>query len=200
MSSVQVFRDEELVTLDLCLPYRKNRNYIHSADIFQSLTNLAQDRFASGAYVESLVLRRQATRQIRISFQAEPNMVGTFGVRVGEEQVRGWLVETDTKVLVRVPYDESWAAAAVVGGPGFARFTEPVAGYTAFEQLLVLLKAAGGQGGRDAWLCKINMHGPLLNMKPLAVGLRLRAMQRFFAFEIFQEEKLIGEACASLRS
>lgn len=186
--------------VDLCLPYRKDRNYIHSADIFQALTNLAEDRFASDAYVQSLVLRRQASRQIKVSFQAEPQMIGTFTIRVGAEQVHGWLVETGTEVLLRVPYDESWATAAVVGGTGFARFTEPVPGYTAFEQLLVLMKAASGQGGRDAWLCKINMRGPLFNTKPLAVGLRLRAMQRFFGFEIFQEEKLIGEASAALRS
>ena len=127
-------------------------------------------------------------------------MIGTFGVRVGAEQIRGWRVEADTEVLLRVPYDESWATAAVAGGAGFARFTEPVAGYTAFEQLLVLMKAAGGQEGRDAWLCKINMRGPLLNSRPLAVGLRLRAMQKFFNFEIFQDEKLIGEASAALRS
>jgi hypothetical protein len=146
------------------------------------------------------VLRRQASRQIKVSFQAEPQMIGTFGIRAGAEQVHGWLVETDAEVLLRVPYDESWAAAAVVGGAGFARFTEPVPGYTAFEQLLVLMKAASGQGGSDAWLCRINMRRPLLNTRPLGVGLRLRAMQKFFSFEIFQEEKLIGEASAALRS
>lgn len=200
MSSIQVFRHEEFVTADLCLPYRKDRNYIHSADIFQALTNLAEDRFASDAYVQSLVLRRQASRQIKVCFQAEPQMIGTFAIRVGAEQIHGWLVETDAEVLLRVPYDESWATAAVVGGAGFASFAEPVAGYTAFEQLLVLMKAASGHGERDAWLCRINMRRPLLNTKPLAVGLRLRAMQKFFSFEIFQEEKLVGEASAALRS
>lgn len=200
MPSVEVFRDEELVPLELRLPYRRDRNYLHSADIFQALTNVAQDHFAPDAYIESLVLRRQAVRQIRISFQAEAQMIGTFGIRVGREQVRGWLVETDAEVLTRVPYDECWAVAAVVGGPGFAQFMEPVAGYTAFEQLLVLMKVAGGQGQHDAWLCKITLSSPLFNTKPLAVRLRLRALQRFFSFEILQDECLLGEASASLRS
>lgn len=200
MTSIQGSLDEELVTVELCLPYRKNRNYIHSADIYQALTNVAHERFAADAYIESLILRRQAARQIRVSFQAGPQMIGTFGIRTGGGQSRGWLMETEAEVLTRVPYDECWAAAAVDGGPGFARFTEPVAGYTAFEQLLVLMKVAGGQGGRDAWLGKIRLHAPLLDTKPLAVRLRMRALQRFFNFEILQEEHLIGEASASLRS
>lgn len=200
MAPAQVFRDKKFVAVELCLPYRKDRDYIHSADIYQALTNVALERFAADAYIESLILRRQAERQIRVSFQAEPHMIGTFGIRVGGEQVRGWLVETEAEVRTRVPYDESRAAAAVIGGPGFARFTEPVAGYTAFEQLLVLMKVAGGQGGRDAWLGRISLRAPLLDTKPLAVRLRLRALQRFFNFEILQEEHLIGEASASLRS
>src|SRR5215831_9666512 len=122
MSSVQVFRESELVAVDVHLSYRTDRNYIHSADIFQALTTLAQERFAPDAYIESLILRRQATHQIRISFQAEPQMIGTFGIRVGREQIRGCLVETEEEVLDRVPYDESRAAKAVLGGFRFASF------------------------------------------------------------------------------
>jgi hypothetical protein len=186
--------------MDLSLPYRSNRNYIHSADIFQSLTDVARRQFDSNTYVESLVLRRQAARQVRVAFEAMPQAIGTFSFRVGNERVRGWLAEADADIRVRVPYDESRATAAVVGGPGFARFVEPVTGYTAFEQLVVLLKVAGGQGRRDAWLCQANLQGPLLDTKPLAVRLRLRAMVRFFAFEVLQDEQLIGAAYAALRS
>jgi hypothetical protein len=200
MSSVQVFCDEKLMTVDVWLAYRRERNYIHSADIFQALTKLAQERFAPGAYIESLVLRRQAAHQIRISFQAAPQAIGTFGIRVGREQVRGCLLETQAEVLDRAPYDESRAADAVAGGFQFAFFTGPVAGYTAFEQLLVLLKAAGGLGCRDAWLCKITLRCPLVETEPLAVKLRLIAMQRFYTFDILQNEERIGEASAYLRT
>lgn len=186
--------------MDLCLPYRSHRNYIHSADIFQGLTDLAQARFESDTYVESLVLRRQAARQVRVSFEPTPQAIGSFAFRAGARRVPGWLVETDAEIHTRVPYDESRAMAAVVGGAGLACFTAPVAGYTAFEQLLVLLKVVGGQGQRDAWLCQANLRGPLLNTKPLTVRLRLRAMVRFFAFEVMQNEAMIGVAYASLRS
>jgi hypothetical protein len=200
MSSVQVFRDEELVAVDLHLSFRKDRTYIHSADIFQALTNFAQERFASDAYINSLVLRRHATHQIRISLQPEPQMIGTFGIRVGGEQVCGCLVETAAEVLDRVTYDESRAATAVEGGFRFAFFTQPVAGYTAFEQMLVLLKVAGGLGRREAWLCKTTLHGPLPETKPLAVKLRLISLQRFYGFDIFESEQHIGEASAYLRT
>ena len=124
-------------------------------------------------------------------------MTGTFGLRVAAEKVYGWLVETDEDVRIRVPYDESLAGSAVVGGAGFARFAEPVPGYTAFEQLLVLMKVTSGHP--TAWLCQTDFHGPLLDTKPLAVRLRRRAM-RFLAFEIMQDEQMIGTASASLRS
>ena len=181
--------------MDLCLPYRSRRNYIHSADIFQSLMDVARARFSCDTYVESLVLRRQATHQIRLSFEATPNPIGAFALRAGKERVRGWIAETEADVCARVPYDESRAAAAVVGGPGFAQFVEPVAGYTAFEQLIILLKVTSGEP--DGWLGQANLRGPLLDSSPVAVRLRHRAMGRFFAFEILQHGQVIGDAYAA---
>jgi hypothetical protein len=195
--SDHAFCGKQLTAVNLHLPYRGDRNYIHSADIFPVLADLAKARFTADAYVESLVLRRQAVRQIRVAFEAEPQMIGTFSFRAAGEKVSGWLVERDETVRLRVPYDESPARAAVVGGTGFARFAEPVAGYTAFEQLLVLLKVTSGLP--SAWLCQTIFDRPLLDAYPLAVRLRHRAM-RFLAFEIIQDEQMIGTACASLRS
>jgi hypothetical protein len=56
----QLLVEERPVEVNLNLPYRKNRHYIHSADIFQALIHLARDCFSPDAYLESLVLRRQA--------------------------------------------------------------------------------------------------------------------------------------------
>ncbi len=190
------FCGKPLATMDLNLPYRGERNYIHSADIFQAVTDLARAH-NSDAYVESLVLRRQAVHQIRMAFEAAPQMIGTFSLRIAGDRLRGWLVERNEDVRIRVPYDESPATAAVVGGAGFARFAAPVAGYTAFEQLLVLLKVTSGES--TAWLCQTDFNRPLRNTEPLAVRLRRRAM-RFLGFEIMQNEQTIGTASASLRS
>jgi hypothetical protein len=190
------FRGQPLAAADLNLPYRGERDYIHSADIFQAVTDLARTHNPD-AYVESLVLRRQAVHQIRVAFEAAPQTIGTFSLRIAGDRERGWLVERNEVVRIRVPYDESPAMAAVVGGAGFARFAEPVAGYTAFEQLLVLLKVTSGE--RTAWLCQTDFNRPLRNTEPLAVRLRRRAM-RFLGFEIMQNEQTIGTASASLRS
>jgi hypothetical protein len=199
MPVAQLVRDEQLVASDLSLPFREHRNYIHSADIFQALTALGQSCLGQDAYVSSLVLRQQAVHQVRISFEPQAQSLGTFSVRGGGAELRGWLIETGTEVLVRVPYDETPAAAAVLGGRGFAWFERPTPGYTAFEQLLVLLKAAGGQGKREAWLCQINLRASMLEPMPLAVRLRQR-LRRFFSFEIVQDGHSIGSACACLRS
>lgn len=199
MASAQLVRDEQLSSVNLCLPYRKDRNYIHSADIYQALTSLARDRFDPDAFIASLILRRQAAHQIQISFHAEPSTVGTFSIRYKEEQTSGWLIETTEKVSVRVPYDESQAAAAVIERPKYAQFSAVIPGYTTFEQLIVLLKAASGQGKCDAWLCQVKLQRALRDSRPLAVNLRQR-IDRFFAFEIVQDDLLAGSACAFVRS
>jgi hypothetical protein len=192
--------NEELTAAILWAPYRENRNYIHSADLYHALTDFAQDRLTPEAYLESLVLRREAVRQVRASFQPGPQSLGTFAFRTGEAQVRGWLLETEAQVFERVRYDESRAAAAAVCGRGSARFTEPVPGYTAFEQVIVLMKAASGQVIHEARLCQINLRRPLLEKTPLTLNLRQRIMQRFLDFEILQAGQVIGSVCGSLGS
>ena len=196
MSLVQLSRSEQLSPASLNLPYRKKRNYIHSTDIFAALTSLAESRFSADSYVASLVLRRQAHRQLRACFQAIPEAVGTFSIRWSEEKILGYLVETEEDVARRISYDESAAEAAVVIRPGAAQFVEPLPGYTAFEQLIVLLRAALGEEPRHIWLCQVNLTGPLLTTEPLAVSLRQTTLQRFFNFEIMQQGKPLGTACA----
>lgn len=195
--STHAFSSKQLTAVDFRLPYRGDRTYIHSADIFRALADLAAARFACDAYVKSLVLRRQAVRQIRAAFEAAPQMIGTFSLCTRGARIPGWLVQSDEAVQSRVPYDESPALAAAVGGVGFARFAAPVPGYTAFEQLLVLLKVASGLD--SAWLCQADFDRPLLDTKPLAVRLRRTAM-RFLAFEVMDEDHVMGTASAALRS
>jgi len=180
------------------LPYRADRNYVHSADIFQAFTELARERFAPGAYLKSLVLRHKASRQLRASFAAEPDPIGTFSLQAGEQEVRGALVETDASIGRRVPYDESRAVAAVVAAVDSAAFISPVPGYTAFEHLLVAMKVAGGDADREAWLCQVALLGPLLESVPLAVTVT-RRLRLFHRFAIAQGGTDIGSACATWR-
>ncbi|HEY2473019.1 MAG TPA: hypothetical protein VGI45_34880 [Terracidiphilus sp.] len=198
MAVAQVFPDKRLTAVQLDLPYRSERNYIHSADIFQALTRLAKGRFASDAYVKSLMLRTTSTRQVYASFEPVENAFGKFSLGLGSNEVHGSLVESDENVLRRVPYDESVLEKAVIGVAPSARFAAPVDGYTAFEHLLVLMKVTSSLGTREAWFCQVNLREPLLDSISIAVTFQY-IIHGFAAFLVAQNERMIGSACATLR-
>jgi hypothetical protein len=181
------------------LPYRGDRDYIHSADIFQALTGLVRDQLAPGAHLASLVLRRKVSRQLRVSAGDGPRGIGTFSVHAGAEEIHGVLVETETTVDRRGPYDESPLVDAVIADAGSAAFSSAVPGYTAFEHLLVAMKVAGGDAARDAWLCQVNLLSPLLEPAPLAVRVTQKLLL-FHRFAIVQSGGEIGSACATWRA
>jgi hypothetical protein len=182
------------------LPFRGARNYIHSTDLFPALTGLAQERFSPAAFVESLVLRRPAGHQVRARFVKDPEAFGTFRIHHGSEQIRGWLVETDTPVLDRVPFDEETAMNSAVKGPQFARFQERVGRYTAIEQLVVLTKIVASQVGlHNSWLCRIDLSAPLLQFDPLGVEIREIVSDRFITFAISQQQNPIGTVAGMAR-
>lgn len=190
---------EDLAAAALSLPFRSNRDYVHSTDIFQSVTALARERWGPDAYLTSLVLRRTASHQLRVSFEPERHAIGTFAIRDGSDEISGALVETDEAVLRRVPYDESRIIAAAVAGEHSASFASLADGYTAFEHLVVALKIAAGDVAGHAWLCQVKLLSPLLESAPLAVSVRQK-LRLFHGFEIQQHGKPIGSACAASRS
>lgn len=197
MAVAQVFPDKLSAVL-LDLPYRAQRNYVHSADIFQSLSLLAQERFDSEGYVKSLVLRTQSTNQVSATFDPDQRAFGKFSLGFGTREVQGWLVETDVKVRRRVAYDEVSLQQGVLGDAPAARFAAPVPGYTAFEHVLVLLKVTSSLGQREAWFCQANLRRPLLDSMPVAVTFRC-ILRGFAAFDVFQNGRVIGSASATLR-
>jgi len=177
------------------LPFRGARHYLHSSDIFPALNRLAQERFSPAAFVESLVLRRQATHQVQACFARTPGSIGDFRIRHSSQQIFGWLVETTTPVAVRVPFDEETAMRAANSGPGFACFRVPVPGYTAFEQLVLLMKVVAPQVGRHAWqFARIDLRAPLSESEAVAFRISETVAGRFFIGDISQAERLIGSA------
>jgi hypothetical protein len=162
--------------------------------------NLARDRFSIGAFVESLILRRPASHQVLACFQHHSNAFASFGVRNGQEHVRGWLVETDAPISQRVPFDEAPALAAVVKGTGVACFAKPLQGYTPFEQLVVLMKALAAQVvPQEWWVSQVNLSSPLQAGR-LEVKLRQHILGCFLTGDIIQDGKFIGSARGVLKS
>lgn len=198
MSAAHVCSNNRREGLLLDLPYRKERSYIHSADIFKELSSLAKENYSPDAYVRSLVLRTHARRRILVCFEKDEKAFGRFSIRTQAVDVPGYLVESEAEVRTRVPYDESDLRHAVIGTAPSARFAAPIEGYSAFEHLLVLMKITGSLGSREAWLCQVNFSDPLDNRLAVAVTFQY-VLQGFHAFEVAQNGRTIGSAYAKLR-
>ncbi|MGA8762480.1 MAG: hypothetical protein WB562_06280 [Candidatus Sulfotelmatobacter sp.] len=183
------------------LPFRGLRNYLHSTDLFPALTSLAQQHFSPAAFVESMVLRRPVTHQVRASFVPEPKAFGTFRIRHLSQCIHGWLVETGVPISARVPFDEQTAVSAAICRRWFSCFHEPVQGYTAFEQLVVLMKVVSPQvGPHQWWFCRIELSAPLSESHPLSFAIRETVSDRFLVGDINQAHRLIGSAASVARN
>jgi hypothetical protein len=185
----------------MSLPFRDSRNYLHSTDILLALMDLARDRFSSKAFVNSLMIRRPACHQVQACFDPEASAFASFGIRNGSEHVKGWLVETDERISLRIPFDESPAMSAVVCGPGFACFAEPVQGYTPFEQLVILMRALASQlGPQQWWVSQLNLCSPIVETRALEIRLRGNVLDRFLTGDISQDGHIIGSARGIVKS
>src|SRR5919205_593444 len=91
------------------LPFRGDRNYLHSTDLFPALSEYAQRHFSPTAFIENLILRRTIHHQVRIHFDEPEDAFGSFSVRNGMQRTKGWLVETNESVRRHIRFDEAAA-------------------------------------------------------------------------------------------
>ncbi len=175
------------------LPFRGDRNYLHSTDLYPALTEFSQKQFSPDAFVENLTIRQAVSHQVRVKFDGPGSSFGSFRVRHGVSQTRGWLVETDEPVLSRIPFDEITATGAAIRGPGFALFRKSLPHYSMFELLLILTKIVAGQENTQHWwLCQIDFHAPLRPIFPLECRLQRKISQRYLTLHVCQAHKAIS--------
>jgi hypothetical protein len=175
------------------LPFRGNRNYLHSTDLFPALTDFAEKTFDAKAFIGSLTIRHVISHQVRVDLENFGGAVGSFRIRNGVSQTKGWLMETNIPVLSRVPFDETTATQAAVSGNGFAHFTNLLPQYSAFELLLILTKlVATKENAEHWWFCQIEFRSRLQEIAPLESRLSQKILGRYLAFDIYQAGQLIG--------
>jgi len=175
------------------LPFRGNRNYLHSTDLYPALTKYAQQQFSKSAYVESLMIRRAVSHQVRVDLDKPESAFGSFRICDGTERSKGWLVETDEPVRTRIPFDETAAVQTAVNGIRFARLEELLPPYSTFELLLLLTKMVAHQESRcHWWLCQMEFFSPLREIVPLESKLKRKISNRYLLMEIYQAGQLIG--------
>lgn len=177
------------------LPFRGNRNYLHSTDLYPALAEFVRRQFSPTAFIENLTIRRLASKQVRVNLDGPAGAFGSFRIRQGKERIKGWLSETDKPVRTRVQFDEVPAMEAVVSGPGFVRFENLLQPYTAIELLFALTKViAVRESSEHWWICQMDFISPLRELAPLECRLKDRLSNRYLSAEIYQAGQRIGSA------
>jgi hypothetical protein len=178
-------RSEARVALDI--PFRGERDYVHSTDLFAALDELAGSFLGPGAYLKTLSLRRQAHHQVAARFQPEPDAFGTFTFAAPEWAVEGWLVENPTPIARRIAFDEAAIAQQAVCGQGRVFLQSPVTGYSPFEQLIVLFKMLCAQSHPGRWLfTSIALERPLSKQAVLSVSQTQLVLSRMVEAMLYQ--------------
>jgi hypothetical protein len=181
--------------LILDLPFKGDRDYLHSTDIFPALMELVRGRFGPQAQVESLTLRRPLRHGIQVLFEPTAVSSGSFRVRHHSECCYGWLVETDRPVTRRTPLDLPVVSAVAVSGQGSARILQPLQGSEALDVVVGLMKLVACQvDPRHWWLSQLNLDAPLTESFPIEVRILQNLGGQFLVLEILQASMTIGSA------
>jgi hypothetical protein len=120
-----------------------------------------------------LTLRRQATRRVDAWFEPGGDALGSFRLQGPSQSLRGWLVESSRPVARRVPYDEESLLDRVRDDGDIAVLSEPVEGFTRYEQMVALFKALATRQVRGPWVvAQIDLEYPLPRLGPLEAQYR----------------------------
>jgi hypothetical protein len=184
---------EARVLLDV--PFRGDRDYVHSTDLFASLNDLAQQFLGLDAYLKTLVLRRRARRQVTAQFRPDATAFGTFTFTARDRIMEGWLVESQMAINRRIVFHEAPIARKATSQEGRVALRSPVPGYSAIEQLIVLLKILCAQCHSGAWLfTSIDLDGPLSQQAALSVTRTQMVLSRMIEASLYQGGHLAGRS------
>lgn len=175
------------------VPFRGDRNYVHSTDLFAALDDLAGSYLGPSAYLTALTLRRRAYHQVAACFCPASDAFGTFLLATPGAALEGWLVEDPIPITRRVAFDEATIMRQAVSEPGRVSLHSPVEDYSTFEQLIVLFKMLCAQSHPGAWLfTSIILDHPLSSHAALAVSRTQIVLGRMVEATLFQNNLPAG--------
>lgn len=180
-------------TFSLDIPFKGNRDYLHSTDVFASLTELARENISVDAWLDSLLFRRPLRKRICATFQFRDQASGTFRVRCGSLTMSGWLVETDKPIVRRVAYDCGPLSSAMIFDARSLRLMHPVQDFTAIEVIVNMMQTlAYAAVPGHWWLCELSLQRPLTAEYPIEVRVSREVGRQCILFEIIQQNAVIG--------
>lgn len=183
---------EAQIALDI--PFRGDRDYVHSTDLFAALDGHAQQFLGTSAYLKRLTCRRRARRQVFAQFRPDPSAFGTFALATQDTILEGWLLETRMPVIRHIAFDEASIARNAICEQGRVCLRSSVQGYSAFEQLIVLLKLLCAKSRLGAWVfTAIDLDCPLTQLAPLAVQRKQLVLGRLLDATLYQDGLPAGQ-------
>ena len=171
---------------------------MHSTDLFAALSELGE-KFRLRPFLKNLVLRRLAHRQVEAHFEPRSDAFGTFALAGAGQVIQGWLVESRNPITRRVAFDESAIAEAIIAEPGRVFLSAHVAGYSGFEQMIVLFKTLCLQSHAGAWFfTTLELTEPLRDDAPIALHQSQKILNRLIVADLHQMGRPIGRVQMAL--
>ena len=130
----------------LLLSYKGDREYLHGSDIFDALSGLAEELAGgTGAFIERITFRRFARFSCKVLTKppTDPSqIVSQSKIRIpGISSIDIWIVETESPITLRRPFDEEQLLAnASLGPDGCSVYLPSRTGYSPIEEVIVLTK------------------------------------------------------------
>ena len=147
---------------DLLTPLKGGRPYVHSTDLMSALEAEARRLLGPESWVSQLTIRRQATSLVVASFTPHAGAFGSFKLRGPGADLKGWLVASGRPILQRVPFEERRVADRVLIIGEDAILSEPVDGFTRFEQAVLIMKTLAQHQVPGPWvLSQVDLDRPL---------------------------------------
>jgi hypothetical protein len=183
-------RSDTAIALDI--PFRGDRDYVHSSDLFAALDVLA-GTFAPSAYPQRLTLRQPARRQVEVHFSPHREAFGTFALNSSRQTAQGWLVEGTRSITRRIAFDETAISRAAIMEPGRVFLSAPIGGFTAFEQMIVLFKILCAQSRAGTWLfTALELTRPMRSDEALGLTRTQTVLDRLIAADLDQNGQPVG--------
>ena len=181
--------------VELDIPLRGARNYVHSTDLFHAVEQMGVCRISKGIWLRELVLRRPANRQVDAHFQYHDAACGTFELCHDGDAISGWLVESDRPCSRHISFDEAAIARCATVSQQQVVLPYPVPGHSRFEQAIVLLKLLAEQMGPGDWaFASVRLEHPFTAHGALEVVLEQSLLGRGFMAALMQGGAVMGKS------
>ncbi|MCL6419718.1 hypothetical protein [Aestuariirhabdus haliotis] len=179
------------------LKYKGDRNYAHGSDIYNVMQSLAESS-CEASFISTISFRAFARNQCAVVFDKPEQALIAQGkiFRDGVEE-QFWLVESDTPITERYPFDEDAIAAHSTIIIEERQISLSQRGlFSPIEEVIAMTKLLNYRIEPDVsgkWVFgQLNVKGPLPKHGNLVIRMKSLLRGRFSINEIIVDDEIIG--------